>query len=171
MNVLPLPLDTWQQGNLIMQVLSSSSEQADPPSLQGFRLCARPFTTSWEKSTSNVHPQRKSGWKFQKTSKRGVIYQTALVLGMGSISGWSVLPIVDQISIIISLFSSVLLLFVGPQYHFLYIDVGCQGSASDAGIFRNSTLWKAIETNAINIPSPNRCHHQKIQYLMYLKYQ
>ena len=53
-----------------------------------------------------------------------------------------------------SFFSSVLLAFVGPQYQFLYIDVGCQGSASDAGIFRKSTLWKAIETNAINIPSP-----------------
>lgn len=53
-----------------------------------------------------------------------------------------------------SFFSSVLLAFVGPQYQFLYIDVGCQGSASDAGIFRKSTLWNAIETNMIHIPPP-----------------
>ena len=44
-----------------------------------------------------------------------------------------------------SFFSSVLLAFVGPQYQFLYIDVGCQGIASDSGIFRRSTLWEAME--------------------------
>lgn len=53
-----------------------------------------------------------------------------------------------------SFFSIVLLAFVGPQYQFLYIDVGCQGSASDAGIFRKSTLWKAVEANTIHIPPP-----------------
>ena len=53
-----------------------------------------------------------------------------------------------------SFFSIVLLAFVGPQYQFLYTDVGCQGSASDAGIFRKSTLWKAVEANTIHIPPP-----------------
>lgn len=53
-----------------------------------------------------------------------------------------------------SFFSSVLLAFVGPQYQFLYVDVGCQGSASDAGIFRRSTLWQAMEANTLNLPPP-----------------
>lgn len=53
-----------------------------------------------------------------------------------------------------SFFSSVLLAFVGPQYQFLYLDVGCQGSASDSSIFRRSTLWQAIQTNTINITPP-----------------
>jgi hypothetical protein len=53
-----------------------------------------------------------------------------------------------------SFFSSVLLAFVGPQCQFLYIDVCCQGSASDSGIFRRSTLWEAMEANTLNIPPP-----------------
>ena len=46
--------------------------------------------------------------------------------------------------------------FVGPQYQFLLanLDVGCQGSVSDSGIFRRSTLWQAIATNTIIIPPP-----------------
>ena len=51
-------------------------------------------------------------------------------------------------------FSIALLAFVGPQYQFLYVDVGCQGSTSDAGVFKKSTLWNAVENNTIYISKP-----------------
>ena len=51
-------------------------------------------------------------------------------------------------------FSLVLLAFVGPDYRFLYIDVGCQGSASDGGVFRNTSLWKALNDGTLNLPQP-----------------
>ena len=60
-----------------------------------------------------------------------------------------------------SFFSSVFLAFVGPQYQFLYLDVGCQGRSSDSGIFRRSTLWQEIEPNAIN-----KCQTQ--QFIIFL---
>lgn len=51
-------------------------------------------------------------------------------------------------------FSLVLMAFIGPNYEFLYFDVGCQGSLSDGGIFRRTTLFNAIENNTLGIPPP-----------------
>ena len=51
-------------------------------------------------------------------------------------------------------FSIVLLAVVDADYRFLYVDVGCQGRISDGGDFRNSTLYDALEYNALNIPPP-----------------
>ena len=42
--------------------------------------------------------------------------------------------------------------FVGPEYQFLFVDVGCQGSISDGGVFRKTSLWKAVEENSIYLP-------------------
>ena len=39
-------------------------------------------------------------------------------------------------------FSFALLAFVGPDYRFLYIEVVCQGSASDGGVFHKSRFGK-----------------------------
>ena len=47
-----------------------------------------------------------------------------------------------------------LLAVVDADYRFLYVDVGCQGRISDGGVFRNSTLYDALEHNALNIPPP-----------------
>ena len=51
-------------------------------------------------------------------------------------------------------FSIVLLALVDANYKFIYADVGCNGRISDGGVFRNSTLSKAISTNLLNIPGP-----------------
>jgi len=49
-------------------------------------------------------------------------------------------------------FSIVLLALVGPDYRFLYINVGSQGSASDAQIYNRSNLKEALITNSIGFP-------------------
>ena len=51
-------------------------------------------------------------------------------------------------------FSIVLLALVDANYKFIYADVGCNGRISDGGVFRNSTLSKAVSTNLLNIPGP-----------------
>ena len=44
-------------------------------------------------------------------------------------------------------FSVVLLAVVDADYKFLYVDVGCNG-----GVFKNSSLQKALDENTLNIP-------------------
>lgn len=43
---------------------------------------------------------------------------------------------------------------------FIYVDVGCNGRISDGGVFKNSTLYAALEGKSLNIPEakclPNR---------------
>lgn len=43
---------------------------------------------------------------------------------------------------------------VDADYNFIYADVGCQGRISDGGVFKNSTLYKKLETRELNIPLP-----------------
>ena len=50
-------------------------------------------------------------------------------------------------------FSIVLLAVVDANYKFLYVDRGCNGRISDGGVFRNSALSEALESNSINISS------------------
>lgn len=50
-------------------------------------------------------------------------------------------------------FSVVLLAVVDANYKFLYIDVGCNGRVSYGGVFINSSLFAALGSNALNIPS------------------
>lgn len=49
-------------------------------------------------------------------------------------------------------FSIVLLALVDADYKFTYIDVGCNGRVSDGGVFKNSSLFKGIESNTLLIP-------------------
>ena len=49
-------------------------------------------------------------------------------------------------------FSIVLMGLVDADYKFIYMDVGCNGSISDGGVFRNGQLSKALEKNTLNIP-------------------
>ena len=52
-------------------------------------------------------------------------------------------------------YSLVLMAFVDSNYRFIFADIGCQGSVSDGGVFRRTSLWKALEDKILNIPPPN----------------
>ncbi|XP_071510863.1 uncharacterized protein [Diadema antillarum] len=51
-------------------------------------------------------------------------------------------------------FSVVMLAVVDSQYKFMYLDVGSNGSCSDAGIFKDSELYSALEEGAAALPPP-----------------
>ncbi|XP_064639806.1 uncharacterized protein LOC135495272 [Lineus longissimus] len=50
-------------------------------------------------------------------------------------------------------YSIVLLALVDADYKFTYVDVGQNGRASDGGVYKTSTLAKALETGELNITS------------------
>lgn len=50
-------------------------------------------------------------------------------------------------------YSIVLMALVDSDYCFLYVDVGAKGRGSDGGIFQNSSLYSALETNSLAIPN------------------
>ena len=52
-------------------------------------------------------------------------------------------------------FSAFLLVLVDANHKFIYVDVGCNGRISDGGVYRNSSLSKAIENCLLGIP-PDR---------------
>lgn len=54
-----------------------------------------------------------------------------------------------------STFSIVLFALVDADYNFLYADIGCQGRISDGGVFRNTSLFKNLEQNNLNLPNPD----------------
>lgn len=44
---------------------------------------------------------------------------------------------------------------VDADYCFTFADIGCQGRISDGGVFRNSALFKKMDTNQLELPSDN----------------
>ena len=57
-------------------------------------------------------------------------------------------------------FSVVLLALVDADYKFIYVDIGCNGRISDGGVYQNSSLSHAINSNLINIPPPQNFRKQ-----------
>ena len=51
-------------------------------------------------------------------------------------------------------FSILLVALVDANYKFIYVDVGANGRAGDAGIYGDSTLKKALEVGALHLPEP-----------------
>jgi len=51
-----------------------------------------------------------------------------------------------------STFSIVLMGIADYDYCFIYADVGCQGRISDGGVFRNTSFYKKLQQNKIEIP-------------------
>lgn len=52
--------------------------------------------------------------------------------------------------------SIVLLALADANYCFTYVYAGCNGRVSDGGVFADSTLSTAMETNSIDIPDPTQ---------------
>lgn len=51
-----------------------------------------------------------------------------------------------------SFFSIVMFALVDADYNFLFLDAGCQGRISDGGIFKDTELFKKMQTCTLNIP-------------------
>ena len=51
-------------------------------------------------------------------------------------------------------FSLVLMALVDAEVRFIAIDVGSYGCNSDGGIFSNSAMGRAVQSNKFNIPAP-----------------
>ena len=52
-------------------------------------------------------------------------------------------------------FSVVLMALVNAEYRFLFVEVGCNGRISDGGVFTASALYRALESNLLQIPDTN----------------
>ena len=65
-------------------------------------------------------------------------------------------------------FSIVLLALVDANYKFLYVDIGCNGRVADGGVFKNSTLFAALENKFLDIPSPKPIleMHKPLPYMI-----
>ena len=58
--------------------------------------------------------------------------------------------------------SIILMGMIGPEYEFLFADVGINGRNSDGGIWAGCSLKYALESNTINIPEPLPLPHRSI---------
>ena len=50
--------------------------------------------------------------------------------------------------------SIVLMALVDANYRFLYVDVGANGSCSDGGVFKDTSLYDALENGRAGVPEP-----------------
>ena len=44
---------------------------------------------------------------------------------------------------------------VDANYKFIFVDVGCQGRLGDGAVFKNSSLYKNMINNSLNLPPDN----------------
>uniref|UniRef100_A0A6P7F4P0 Protein ALP1-like n=1 Tax=Diabrotica virgifera virgifera TaxID=50390 RepID=A0A6P7F4P0_DIAVI len=56
-------------------------------------------------------------------------------------------------------FSISLLAICDASYKFTFIDVGAYGKSSDSTVFKESTFYKKLEQNLLNIPAPQLSFH------------
>lgn len=50
------------------------------------------------------------------------------------------------------------------NYSFIYVDVGSNGRVSDGGVFKNSSLLRAMGRNMLNLP-PDRVIVEGMDYV------
>ncbi|XP_039763708.1 protein ANTAGONIST OF LIKE HETEROCHROMATIN PROTEIN 1-like [Pararge aegeria] len=51
-------------------------------------------------------------------------------------------------------FSLVLLAIVDAEYNFVYVNCGAKGKSSDSGVFQETTFYKALNEEQLNLPDP-----------------
>lgn len=59
-------------------------------------------------------------------------------------------------------FSIVLLAVVESDYKFIFANVGCRGRISDGGVFKNTSFYKKLVNNELNLPSDMPLLEQRI---------
>ncbi|XP_046394733.1 putative nuclease HARBI1 [Ischnura elegans] len=59
--------------------------------------------------------------------------------------------------------SVVLLALVDASYHFIYVDVGCNGLMSDGGVYKNSTLYPLLNGGQ-SLPPPEKLPHRDFSF-------
>lgn len=65
-------------------------------------------------------------------------------------------------------FSIVLFALVDRNYRFMFEDVGCPGRISDGGVLGNSSLFRALENDTLNLPTHSTlpsCGYHAMPYL------
>ncbi|XP_041354387.1 uncharacterized protein LOC121372171 [Gigantopelta aegis] len=60
------------------------------------------------------------------------------------------------------IFSIVLMAVVDSQYKLLYIDVGANGSCSDGGVFKGTSLYKALDQGKAGLPPPESLPNSQV---------
>ena len=55
----------------------------------------------------------------------------------------------------------ILVAVVGPEYQFLFADVGMNGRNSDGGNWLQSPMRKALEKNTLSLPKPKSLHENR----------
>jgi len=65
-------------------------------------------------------------------------------------------------------FSIVLLAVVDADYRFLWVNVGAEGSCSDAGIFNRSTLAPALQEGTLGLPDPDHLPNDDVDMPYFL---
>lgn len=51
-------------------------------------------------------------------------------------------------------FSLVLLAIVDAEYNFVYVNCGAKGKSSDSGVFQETSFYKALNEQQLNLPDP-----------------
>lgn len=60
-------------------------------------------------------------------------------------------------------FSVVLVAVVDANYNFIYANVGCQGRILDGGVFQNTSFFKLLNENKLELPTPKMLNGKEKQ--------
>ena len=56
-------------------------------------------------------------------------------------------------------YSIILLALIDAGYTFLYVDIGANGTCSDGGVFKDTSLYYALEEGTAGLPEPQLIHN------------
>ncbi|CAH2012014.1 unnamed protein product [Acanthoscelides obtectus] len=59
--------------------------------------------------------------------------------------------------------SIVLMVIADSNYNFIYVDVGAYGKDCDSSVSKESSFWKKLQENALDIPTPRQLSNTDVQ--------